>query len=86
MPQVEETLFPKRICKNVCNLFSGINLFHDNCSLTKKTLKVMILDGNMLFPWSKLWDLRNSDIAFNIFPYSATKYWMSCILLHCMGR
>ena len=73
MPQVAETLFSKGICKNFCNLIGGINLVHDNFYITNKTSKLMILDGNTLYPWVKLWALRNSDTAFIIFLDSATK-------------
>ena len=78
MPQVAENIFSKGICENFWNLFVGINLVHDNFSITNKTSKVMILDGNMLCPWSELWDLLNSDTYFIIFPDSAMEYWISC--------
>ena len=74
MPQVAENLFSKGICKNVCNLFGGINRVHENFSVTNKMPKVMILDGNMIFPWSKHWALRNIDTVFIILPDSETKY------------
>ena len=78
MTQVAETLLSKGLCEDVCNLFSGIHLVNDNFSITDKTSKVMILDGNIICPWSKLWDLRNSDKAFVFFPENATKYLISC--------
>ena len=74
MPQVAENIFSKGLCENFCNMFDGVNLVHDNCSITNKTSKVMMLDGNMRCHWSTRWALRKSDTALIIFPGSATKY------------
>ena len=78
MTQVAENIFSKGFCENFFNLFDGINWVHDDCSIPNKTSKVMILDYNMIFPWSKLCAIRNSGIALIIFPYSKNKYWISC--------
>ena len=73
MPQVAEDLFSNGLCENVCNVFGGTNLICDNCSITNKTSKVMILDGNMLCNCSKIWSLCNRNTALIIFPDSAKK-------------
>ena len=73
MLQVAETIFSKGLDKNVCNMFGIIYWGHDICSVTNKTSKVMIIDGKMIFPWSKLWAIHISDIDFIILPESETK-------------
>ena len=77
MPQETETLLSQGLGEDICNLLSRINGLDDDSSITTKTSEMMVLDGNVLCPGSKLWALCNCDAAFIVFPDSATEYWIS---------
>ena len=77
MPQETETLLSQRPGEDICNLLSRINGLDDDSSITNKSSEIMVLDGNVLFPGSKIWALCNCDAAFIVFPDSATEYWIS---------
>ena len=57
MPQETETLLSQGLGEDICNLLSRINGLDDDSSITNKSSEIMVLDGNVLFPGSKLWDL-----------------------------
>ena len=77
MPQETETLLSQGLGEDICNFLSRINGLDDDSSITKKSSEMMVLDGNVLFPGSKIWALCNCDAAFIVFPDSATEYWIS---------
>ena len=77
MPQETEILLSQGLGEDICNLLSRINGLDDECSITNKTSEMMVLDGNVICPGSKLWALCNCDTAFIVFPDSATEYWIS---------
>ena len=72
MPQETENLLSQGLGEDICNLLSRINGLDDDSSITNKFSEMMVLDGNVLCPGSKLWALCNSDAAFIVFPDSAT--------------
>ena len=76
MPQETETLLSQGLGEDICNLLSRINGIDYDSSITNKSSEMMVLDGNVLFPGSKLWALCNCDAAFIVFPDSATEYWI----------
>ena len=77
MPQETETLLSQGLGEDICNLLSLINGVDDDSSITNKSFEMMVLDGNVLCPGSKIWALCNCDAAFIVFPDSATEYWIS---------
>ena len=77
MPQETETLLSQGLDEDICILLSRINGLDDDNSITNKTPEMMVLDGNVLCPGSKLWALCKFDAAFIVFPESATEYWIS---------
>ena len=77
MPQETETLLSQGLGEDICNLLSRINGIDDDISITNKSSEIMVLDGNVLCPGSKLWALCNCDAALIVFPDSATEYWIS---------
>ena len=77
MPQETETLLSQGLGEDICNLLSRINGLDDYSSITNKSSEMMLLDGNVLCPGSKLWDLCNFDADLIVFPDSATEYWIS---------
>ena len=40
----------------------------NHIAITNKSSEMMLLDGNVIFPGSKFWALRNCDAAFIVFP------------------
>ena len=78
MPQETETLISQRLGEYICNLLSYINGLDDDSSITNKSSEMMVLDGNVIFPGSKLWALCNCDAALIAFPDSATECCISC--------
>ena len=77
MPQKKETLLSKGLGEDICSFLSRINGLDDDSSITKQLSEIMVLDGNVLFPGSKLWALCKCDTAFIVLPDSATEYWIS---------
>ena len=77
MPQETETLLSQGLGEDIGNLLIRINGLDDDSSITNKSSEMMVLDGNVLCPGSKLWYLRNCDAAFIVFPDSATENWIS---------
>ena len=77
MPQETENLLSQGLGEDICNFLSRINGLDYDSSITNKSSEVMVLDGNVIFPGSKLWAICNCDAAFIVFPDSATKYWIS---------
>ena len=77
MQQETETLLSQGLGEDFCNFLCRINGLDDVSSITNKSSEMMVLDGNVLCPGSKLWDLYNCDAAFIVFPYSATGKWIS---------
>ena len=78
MLQEAETLLSQGLGEDVCNFLGRINGLDDDSSITKKLSEMMVFDGNVLFPGSKICAPCNCDTAFIVFPYSATEYWISC--------
>ena len=76
MAQETETILSQGIGEDICNFLSRINGLDDDSSNTNKTSEIMVLDGNVLCPGSKLWALCNCDSAFIVFPDSSTEYWI----------
>ena len=77
MPQETETLISQGLGEDICNLLRRINGLDDDSFITNKSSEMMVLDGSVLFPGSKLWALCNCDTVFVVFPDSATEYWIS---------
>ena len=77
MPQETESVLSQGLGEDICNVLSRINGLDDDSSINNKSSEMMVLDGNVLFPGSKLWDLCNCYEAFIVFPGSATEYWIS---------
>ena len=77
MPQETKTLLSQGLVEDICNFLSRINGLDDDSSITNKTSEMMVLDGNVLCPGSKLWALFNCDADFIVFPDSVTEYWIS---------
>ena len=77
MPQETETFISQGLGEDICNLLSCINGLDDNSSITNKSSKMTVLDGNMICTGRKLWALCNCDADFIFFPDSATEYWIS---------
>ena len=77
IPQETETLLSQGLGEYICNLLSRINGLDDDIFITNKWSEMMVLDGNVLCPGSKLWDLCNCDAAFIVLTDSATEYWIS---------
>ena len=57
MPQEIETLLFQGLGEDICNLLSRINGLEDDSSITNKLSEMMVLDGNVICPGSKFWDL-----------------------------
>ena len=68
MPQETETLLSQGLGEDICNLLSRIYGLDDDSSITNKSSKIMVFDGNVLCSGSKLWALCNCDAAFIVFP------------------
>ena len=77
MPQETETLISQGLGEDISNLLSRINGLDDDSSITNKSSEMMVLDGNVLCPRSKIWAICNCDAAFIFFPDSATEYCIS---------
>ena len=75
MPQEKETLLSQGLGEDIWNLLSRINGLDDDSSITNKLSEMMIFDGNVLCPGSKLWALCNREADFIVFPDSATENW-----------
>ena len=77
MPQNTETYLSQGLGEDICNLLSRINGLDDDISITNKSSEMMVLDGNVHYPGSKIWALCNCDAAFIFFSDSATEYRIS---------
>ena len=59
MPQETETHLSQGLGEDIYNLLSRINGLDDYSSITNKSSKMMVLDGNVLCTGSKIWALCN---------------------------
>ena len=58
MPQETETILSQGLGEDICNFLSRINGLDNDSSITNKSSEMMVLDGNVLCPGSKLWAIN----------------------------
>ena len=70
-PQVSKLFLINWFCQDISKLLSSVNRIEHNCFVEDKLSKVMVLQGNVLSPWSKFGAFSNSDATSVILPCSA---------------